>query len=52
MWGDWTGQPAAIEVMKRLKASYVEDSYRARFWYIVKANDLNHGVNVFCFIVV
>lgn len=49
VWADWTGQPAPIEVMKKLKASDVGEMYRARYWNRVKADDLDHGVDVFTF---
>ena len=39
VWADWTGQPAPIEVMKKLKASDVGEMYRARYWNRVKAEE-------------
>ena len=46
---DWIGQPAPIEVMKKLKASDFGEIYHARYWNRVKSDDLDHCVDVFMF---
>ena len=49
VWADWTGQPAPIEVMKKLKASDVGEMYRARYWNRVRSDDTQSGTDVFLF---
>lgn len=49
VWADYTGQPAPIEVMKKLKPSDVAPLYKKKYWNRIKCDQLPQGVDVFCF---
>ena len=46
VWAEWTGKPAPIEVMKQLTKDDVKPLYKAKYWDVVRGDDLPSGVDI------
>lgn len=48
-WASWTGKPATDAIMHALTPAMVAPLYKARFWDVVKGDQLPSGVNLCVF---